>query len=95
MADLLEKRFNLKDLNNVTIKEQYQVKISNKFSALENLDDSVDILRETIGTSAKEMLGYCDLKQCKLRFDEVLKTIRLKEGGKIPMLEESKPNERR
>jgi len=55
----------------------------------------VDILRETIGTSAKEMLGYCDLKQCKLRFDEVLKTIRLKEGGKIPMLEESKPNERR
>jgi hypothetical protein len=31
-------------------KEQYQVKISNKFAALENLDDDVDINRawETI-----------------------------------------------
>jgi hypothetical protein len=36
-------RFNLKKkkLNNVEVKEQYQVKISNRFVALENLDDIV------------------------------------------------------
>jgi hypothetical protein len=44
------KRFNLKRLNEVESKEQYKVKISNRFRALENLDDIVDINRawETI-----------------------------------------------
>jgi hypothetical protein len=32
-------RFNLRKQNNVHVKEQYQVKISNRFAALENLDD--------------------------------------------------------
>jgi hypothetical protein len=32
------KRFNLKKLNVVEGKKQYQVEISNKFAALENLD---------------------------------------------------------
>jgi hypothetical protein len=37
-------RLNLKTLNNVQVKEQYQVKISHKFAALEDLDnDDVDI----------------------------------------------------
>jgi hypothetical protein len=36
------KRFDLKRLNDVIVKEQYQVKISNKFAALENLDDNDD-----------------------------------------------------
>jgi hypothetical protein len=31
-------RYILRNLNNVEIKEQYQVKISNRFAALENLD---------------------------------------------------------
>jgi len=35
-------RFNLKKLNDVEVKEQYQVKISNRFSALENVDDDDD-----------------------------------------------------
>jgi len=39
------KRVNLKKLNDVEVKEQYQVKISNRFAALENLDDDVDINR--------------------------------------------------
>jgi hypothetical protein len=39
------KRVNLKKLNDVEVKEQYQVKISNSFAALENLDDDVDITR--------------------------------------------------
>jgi hypothetical protein len=35
-------RFNLKKLNDVKVKEQYQVKISSRFAALENLDDDDD-----------------------------------------------------
>jgi hypothetical protein len=52
--------FNLKKLNEVEGKEQYRVEISNRFAALENLDDEVDNNRawETIGDniniSAKE-----------------------------------------
>jgi hypothetical protein len=38
-------RFNLRKLNDVDVKELYQVKISNRFAALENLDDDVDISR--------------------------------------------------
>jgi hypothetical protein len=33
-------RFNLKQLNEEEVKEQYQVIIKNKFAALENLDDN-------------------------------------------------------
>jgi hypothetical protein len=36
--------FCLRKLNDVKVKEQYQVKISDRFAALENLDDSVDIV---------------------------------------------------
>jgi hypothetical protein len=38
-------RFNLKQLNEEEVKEEYQVTIKNKFSALENLDDNGDINR--------------------------------------------------
>jgi hypothetical protein len=48
-------------------KEKYQLKMSNSFAALENLDDDVVDLEET---SAKESLGYCVLKQHKPWFDE-------------------------
>jgi hypothetical protein len=37
-------RFNLKKLNEVESKEQYRVEISNRFSALENLDAEVNIV---------------------------------------------------
>jgi hypothetical protein len=45
------KSFNLKKLNKVKGKEQYHVEISQRFTALENLDAEVDINRswETIG----------------------------------------------
>jgi hypothetical protein len=36
-------RFNLKKLNEVEGKEQYHVKILNRFAALENLDTEVDV----------------------------------------------------
>jgi hypothetical protein len=38
-------RFNLKTLNEVEGKKQYQIEISKRLSALENLDAEVDINR--------------------------------------------------
>jgi hypothetical protein len=61
-------RFDLKKLNDIEVKEKYQVEISNRFSALESLDESFDInnawesIRENIKTSAKDNLGYQKLK---------------------------------
>jgi hypothetical protein len=61
-------RFNPKKLNDVEVKEQYQVKIKNTFAALENLDNDVDInracdsSRENMKASAAEILGYYELK---------------------------------
>jgi len=36
--------FNLKKLSELKVREQYQVKISNRLVALENLNDDVDII---------------------------------------------------
>jgi glycine betaine/choline ABC-type transport system substrate-binding protein len=64
-------RFNLKQLNEEEVKEQYQVTIKNKFAALENLDDNGDInkawdtIRENIKISAKECIGLCESKYHK------------------------------
>jgi hypothetical protein len=61
-------RFNLKKLNEVEGKEQYHVEVSNRLAALEDLDTEVDInsawevIRENIKISAKESLGFCELK---------------------------------
>jgi hypothetical protein len=46
-------RLNDKKLNEVDVKEQYQVTIRNRFAALENLEDSGDINRawDSIRTS--------------------------------------------
>jgi hypothetical protein len=69
-------RLNLKKLNEVQGKEQYQVQISNRFAALENLDDDVHInraretIRKNIKISAKEGLGYYELKKHKPWFDK-------------------------
>jgi ribosome-associated translation inhibitor RaiA len=60
-------RFNIRKQNDVEVKEQYQDKVSNRFVALENLDDDIDdvyirmsweITRENIKTSAADRLGY-------------------------------------
>ncbi|PNF34106.1 hypothetical protein B7P43_G01139 [Cryptotermes secundus] len=65
-------RFNLKKVNEVEGKELYRVEISNRFAALENLDTEADVNKawETIKMSAKESLGYYELKKHKTRFDE-------------------------
>jgi hypothetical protein len=68
-------RFILKKLNKVDGKEQYCVEITNRFSALEDLDARVEInsawemIRENIKISAKESLVYFDLKKHKPWFD--------------------------
>ena len=36
-------RFNLKNLNELEVRKQYQIKMSNRFAALENLSDNEDI----------------------------------------------------
>jgi endonuclease/exonuclease/phosphatase family metal-dependent hydrolase len=69
-------RFDLKNFHGVEVKENYQVEISNRFTALESLDESFDInsawesIRENIKTSAKDILGYQKLKHNKPWLDE-------------------------
>jgi hypothetical protein len=71
------KRFHLRKLHELGVKEKYQVEISNAFEALENCDKSVDInnawksIRENIKTSAKENLGCYRLKHNKPWFDDM------------------------
>jgi hypothetical protein len=69
------KRFNLKKLNQVEGKEQFCVEISNRFTALEDLNAELEInsaletVRENIKILAKESLGYFQMKH-KPWFDE-------------------------
>jgi hypothetical protein len=81
-------KFDLKRLDDVEVKEKYQVEISNRFADLEGLDESFDInnawksIRENIKTSAKENLGYQKLKHDKPWFvDECSKINRPTEAG--------------
>jgi glycine betaine/choline ABC-type transport system substrate-binding protein len=54
-----EKRFNLRKLNELEVRKQYKIEVTNRFAALENLSDSEDMNRawknfkEHIKTSAK------------------------------------------
>jgi hypothetical protein len=69
-------RFSPKKLNEVEGKEQYRVDITDRFAALENLDDDMDInrawetIRENIQIPSKETLGYYELKKHKSWFSE-------------------------
>jgi hypothetical protein len=52
-------RLNLRKLNELEVRKQYQIKITSRFAALENLSDEKDInrawenIKENIKTSAK------------------------------------------
>jgi hypothetical protein len=69
-------RLNLKNLNEGKVKEQYDVTIKNRFSAVDNLEDNgdnsreCDSIRENIKISAKECIGHCQEKSYKPRFYE-------------------------
>jgi hypothetical protein len=66
----------MKKLSGIEVEKKYQVEISNRFMALEYLDESLDInsawesIRGSIKTSAKENLVYCTLKHNKPWFDD-------------------------
>ena len=70
-------RFNLRKLNKREVREQYQIQISNRFAAMENLDNDEDVnrtgenIKENCQNSTKESLGLHELKQNKPWFDEV------------------------
>jgi hypothetical protein len=69
-------RFNLKKLDEVEGKQQFRVKVSNKLAALEDFDTEVEIngawetIRENINITAKESIGYFELKKHKPWFDK-------------------------
>ena len=69
-------RFNLRKLNELEAKKKYQIEITNRFAALENLNVDEDVnrvwenIKENIKTSAKESLGLHELKQHKPWFDK-------------------------
>jgi len=54
------RRFNLRKLNELEVRKQYQIEVKKRPAALENLSDSKDInrawenIKENIKTSAKE-----------------------------------------
>jgi hypothetical protein len=68
--------FNLRKLNELEVKNKYQIEITNRFAALENLntDEGVnrawETIKENIKASAKESLGLHELKQHKTWFDQ-------------------------
>ena len=69
-------RFNLRKLNELEVKKKYQIEITNRFAALENLNVDEDInrawenIKQNIKSSAKNSLGLHELKQHKPWFDK-------------------------
>jgi hypothetical protein len=69
-------RLNLRKLNDLEVRKQYQIEITNRFAALENVSEDEDInrgcesIKESIKTSAAESLGMHEMKQHKPWFDE-------------------------
>jgi hypothetical protein len=72
----MRKDFILKKLNDLNVRKEYEIKIPNRFAALENLSDSGDINRawenieNNMKTSFKNGVYLYELKQHKPWFDE-------------------------
>jgi len=69
-------RFNLRKLNDLEVRKQYQIEITNRFAALENISEDEDInrawesIKENIKTSATQSLVMHEMKQHKPWFYE-------------------------
>jgi hypothetical protein len=69
-------RFNVRTLNELKVRNKYQIEISNRFAALENLNDCKNIhrawenIKENIKISVKERLCRHELMQHKSWFIE-------------------------
>jgi tRNA nucleotidyltransferase/poly(A) polymerase len=86
--------FELKNLDDLEVREKHQVEISNLFKALGSLDESFDSnnasegIREKIKTSAEECLGYQKLKHKKQWFvDECSKLLGKQKRAKLQWLQ--------
>ena len=68
-------KFDLRKLNELEVRKQYQIQVTNRFAALENVSESKDISRawgnvkDNIKTSATDILGLYELKQHQQWFD--------------------------
>ena len=66
----------MRKLNELEVKEKYQIEITNRFATLENVNVDEDVnrawenIKENVKTSAKESLGLHELKQHKPWFNE-------------------------
>jgi hypothetical protein len=64
-------RFNLGKVNELVVRKQYQIEITNRFAALENLDNDGNInrvwenIKESIQKSDRESLGLHESMQHK------------------------------
>ena len=64
-------KFNLRKLNDLEVRKQYQIEITNRIAALENASEDEDInrswesIKENIKASAAESLGMHEMKQHK------------------------------
>jgi hypothetical protein len=62
-------RFNLRKLNELEVRKQYHIMISNRFATLENSNNSEHInrdwenIKENVKTSTTESLGVYELKK--------------------------------
>ena len=74
--EVVGERFNLGKLNELEVRQRYQIEITNSFAAFENEGNDGDInrawedIKESIKTSAKESIGVQDLKKYKPWLDE-------------------------
>jgi hypothetical protein len=72
----MEERFNLRKLNNLEVRKECQIEITNRFAALENASDDEDInkawesIKQNIKTAAKDSLGLYEMEQHKTWVDE-------------------------
>jgi hypothetical protein len=74
-------RLHLRKLSELEVRKEYQIKISNRFAALENLNESEDVnrtwenIKEINKTLAEDSLSLYELKQHKPWFDKKMRTI--------------------
>jgi hypothetical protein len=82
-------RFNLKKLNEVEGIEKYHAEVSNRPAALEDLDAKVEVnsiwktIRDNINISAKDSLGYHELKKHMPLFDGYSKLLKETKQAKL------------
>ena len=88
-------RFNLRKLNELEVRKKYQIKMSNRFAALENVSDSEDInrawesIKQNIKISAKQGRSLCELKQHKTWLhEEFLRFLDQKKQAKMQWLQD-------